>query len=238
MIRPTLRGLAGLALLLGGCYASPAPAPRVEADEARLAAEALAARDYVKATELYRQALEKAPDSLPLHYGLGVAASYLDLKPEAVREFNWVLERGKAGQAEVENARDWLIRVGALAPPARRATVASEPVSAWDAPPKTGTASVEGRAVFSEGPQQEPMKRMQVFLIEQPNRVNYYRCRTDEDGHFHFSNVEPGLYKLSDRVVGPPKWRLRVEVKPGQVVLVDLGPGNSTKVRDDFSGEP
>ena len=82
------------------------------------------------------------------------------------------------------------------------------------------------------------MKRMQVFLIEQPNRVNYYLLRTDEDGRFHFKSVAPGVYKLSDRVVGPPKWRLRVEVKPGQVVFLDLGPGNSTKVRDDFSGQP
>ena len=234
MTRAARCALVGLALLLAGCYASPVPPPRVVADEGRLADEALAGRDYARAAELYRHAVQKAPNSLPLHYGLGVAASYLDLKPEAVREFNWVLERGQVGQAEVENARAWLIRVGALAPPARRAGPASAPVSAADDRPKTGIGSLEGRAVFSEGSQQEPMKRMQLFLIEQPNRVNSYRLRTDEDGRFHFSNVAPGVYKLSDRMVGPPKWRLRVEVKPSQAVFLDLGPGNSTGARDDF----
>jgi len=50
--------------------------------------------------------------------------------------------------------------------------------------------------------------------------------------------VPPGTYKISDRMSGPPTWRLRVEAKPGQLVLLDLGPGNSTRVRDDYPGQP
>jgi hypothetical protein len=68
--------------------------------------------------------------------------------------------------------------------------------------------------------------------------VHRYHLRTDEDGRYRFANVAPGIYKLSDRITGPPTWRLRVEAKPGQVVFLDLSADNSTKVRDDFSGQP
>jgi len=94
-----------LALGLGACQSPPAAPPKAPADAATLAAAALDSGDYAKAAGLYRQALQSQPESLPLHYGLAVAASYLNLKDEASREFKWVLERGEAGSAEVEAAR-------------------------------------------------------------------------------------------------------------------------------------
>jgi hypothetical protein len=75
---------------------------------------------------------------------------------------------------------------------------------------------------------------MQLILKEYPSASNYFRLRTDEQGYFRFENVPPGVYQLTERVAGPPIWRLRVEVKAGQDVALDLGPENSTKVRDDF----
>lgn len=234
MIRP-IYALVALALLGIGCNTPPVPAPRGQADGPRLAADALDAGDYARAAELYRRAVAKAPDSLPLHYGLAVAASRLDLTPEAIREFRWVLERGEAGKVEVDNARKWLVKVGALAPPASGPAA----LSATDKPAEadSANASVEGRVVAVGGQDLGPMKRLQVFLIEQPSRVHYYRLRTDEDGRYRFPVVAPGIYKLSDRIAGLPTWRLRVEAKPGQVVHLDLGPDNSTKVRDDFPGD-
>ena len=239
MKRPGILIVAGLALLLAACHSSPPPASRASVDEALLAAQALEAGDYDRAAGLYRQALVKGPDSLGLHYGLGVATSHLDLRPEAIREFRWVIERGEAGKIEVENARDWLVRVGALAPRSAKTPLpAAHPPTVAEERANSATATLEGRAVSADGPQQEPVRRMTLFLIEQPGRVNYYRLRTDEDGRFRFPEVAPGLYKLSDRLVGQPKWRLRLEIKPGQTAFLDLGPGNSTKVRDDFPGEP
>lgn len=234
MIRP-IYALAALALLGAGCNTPPVSAPRTQADEARLAADALDVGDYARAAELYRRMVAQAPDSLPLHYGLAVAASRLDLTPEAIREFRWVLERGEAGKVEVENARKWLVKVGALAPPARGPTASS--TTNEQAVADSANASVEGRVVAVGGQALGPMKRLQVFLIEQPSRVHYYRLRTDEDGRYRFPIVAPGIYKLSDRVAGLPTWRLRVEAKPGQVVHLDLGPDNSTQVRDDFPGD-
>ena len=76
--------------------------------------------------------------------------------------------------------------------------------------------------------------RMQLFLYDHPNRVVYYRIRTDEEGRFRFINVPPGIYKLADRIAGQPTWRLRVELKPGEDLSLDLSLGNSTRTRDDF----
>jgi hypothetical protein len=39
---------------------------------------------------------------------------------------------------------------------------------------------------------------------------------------------------LTNRVAGQPIWRLRVELKPGEEKQLDLDPGNSIAVRDDF----
>lgn len=230
--------VAALALFIGGCSASPGPTPVVQDDEARLAAAALESGDYAGAADLYRRAVAKAPDRLPLHYGLAVSASHLDLKSEAIREFRWVLEHGDPGQPEVENARKWLVTAGALAPPSKRQTAPFPTTTATGEPTAASSARVEGRVVPVGGPQVGPAKRLQLFLTEQPSRVHHYPVRTDEEGRFRFPSVAPGIYKLSDRISGPPTWRLRVEAKPGQVVFLDLGPDNSTKSRDDFPGHP
>jgi hypothetical protein len=199
-----------------------------------LAAEALDVGDYPRAAELYRRALTTTPESLPVHYGLAVALSHLDQKPEAIREFRWVLARGGTGTVEVDNARRWLIKAGALAPPSTGPAARSE--STPNEPSNSASAIVEGRVVSAGGPEQGPLKRQQIFLIEQPSRLHHYQRRTDEEGRFRFPGVPPGTYKISDRMSGPPTWRLRVEVKPGQLVLLDLGPDNSTRVRDDYPG--
>ena len=72
---------------------------------AALASEALDRGDYAKAADLYRDALQTEPDSLPLHYGLGVAASYLDRRAEAIREFTWVFARAAKDSPEATTAR-------------------------------------------------------------------------------------------------------------------------------------
>jgi hypothetical protein len=230
------RGIGGLAalpllLLLVACQ-GPAPAPPGAApDLAVQAAEALDKGDYQRAADLYGRALEAAPESLPLHYGLGVAASHLGNKDVAVREFRWVLARGIAGSPEVEAARRWLVSVGALPRPA----VAAKPA---DEGPGFSHGSVEGRAVFAEGGEEpKPAQRMMVILVGQPNsptKEERYNLRTDENGRFKFPKVVPGPYMLTDRVAGPPKWRMRIEIQPGQEMVLDLTSANSTKVRDDF----
>jgi tetratricopeptide (TPR) repeat protein len=227
--RRAFAGLAAMALLLGACQSPPAPPPKA-ADAATLAAQALERGEYEKAAGLYRRALQSQPESLPLHYGLAVAASFLNLKEEAIREFKWVLEHGASGTVEVEAARRWLISVGALPRPAVTAARESDQ--------KPGAAVLEGRAVFAEaGKEAKPMKRLQLFLVGQPNsptKEERYNLRTDEQGHFKFSNVMAGPYKLTNRVAGQPIWRLRVELKASQDTFLELNPANSVSARDDF----
>jgi tetratricopeptide (TPR) repeat protein len=220
-----------LALVLGACQSPPPGPPKAAADAATLAAEALDRGDYTKAATLYRQALQSQPESLPLHYGLAVAASHLNLKDEASREFKWVLERGEAGSAEVETARRWLISVGAIPRP-------SQAVTGRDEERQPGFARLEGRAVFAEASHPpQPMRRIQLFLMGQPNsptKEERYNLRTDEEGRFKFPSIVPGPYKLTNKVAGQPTWRLRVELKPSQEMFLELTPANSVSVRDDF----
>ena len=239
MTRPQIAvGLLALGLLAGACQRPSAPPPQAAADDATEAAEALEAREYGKAALLYRRALAKDPDNLGLHYGLGVAASHLGLRPEAVREMTWVHERGERGSREVAVAEHWLRSVGALRPtawaPVSRRTEREE-----ERLPDRGR--IEGRALFGEPGDVRPMRRMKLSFIGQPGsptKEARYTVRTDEDGRFRVANAIPGPYKLTDRIAGQPIWRLRVEVKPGETQALDLTPGNSVKVRDDFRGEP
>lgn len=224
--------LGAVALLAVACQAGP-PAPRGEAPDAGAAAASALARDqYREAAELYRRALVAAPASVPLHFGLGVALSHLALTNEAIAEFRWVVGHGQAGSSEVETARSWLQRVGALPAPVRRDPAPSGQER------QPGQASLEGHAVFGPpGTEPKPVKRLQLYLIGQPDgqaRDERYVLRTDEDGRFRFANVRSGSYKLTNRIAGTPIWRLRVELAASQDVVLDLDPRNSVTSRDDF----
>ncbi len=230
-------GVVLVALALVACQGTPPPR-QASLEESKasgvLAALALQHGDYAKAAELYRSALVAAPENPQLHYGLGVSASYLEQRAEAVREMIWVLERGDAGSAEVRAARRWLASVGALPRRAAGETTAAREETA-DQRQQPAMARVHGRVMLGETPtNMAPVQRMQVFLMEHPSRERYFRIRTDEQGYFRFENVPPGVYKLTERAAGHPTWRLRVELKPGQDLAPDLHPSNSTRVRDDF----
>jgi hypothetical protein len=235
--------VTALSLTLVACQGSP-PARPVTKTSAALAVEALDKGDYAKAADLYRDALAGEPESVPVHYGLGVASSYLDRKADAIREFTWVVNRAAGNSPEAMTARRWLESAGALRRPANATregqekpeepTVASSREEERPAP-----AVVKGRVVFDEIPGViAPQKRMMLLLSDYPKREVYLRLRTDSDGQFRFADVPPGVYKLTDRVAGPPRWRLRLELKPGQEMTLDLDPANSIRVRDDFPEPP
>ena len=230
--RGAVRTLVVLALVVAACQGPPAapPPPAAGPTLASQAADALSAGDYAKAADLYRRALADSPDSLPLHYGLAVAASHLNLKDEAIREFKWVLARAPKGSTEAEAARRWLANAGALASDA--------PAEARDEPSAGPTAaSLAGQLVMPEGGQ--PQRRMLVLygLANSATKDQRYQVRTDENGRFRFPSIVPGPYMLTDAVSGPRNWRLRVELQPSQAVTLDLTPANTIKVKDDFPNQ-
>jgi tetratricopeptide repeat protein len=229
------RILALLGFLVGVLTACqgpvPTPPPRTEEKADVRATAALEAHRYQEAADLFRRALDKAPESVPLRYGLAVSLSYLD-RGAAGREFQWVMEKAQAGSPEATESRQWLARAGLLP----EAAPALNGFSRFER--QADNAALVGRALSVEkSPQPEPMRRLQLFLVGQPNsptKEERYNLRTGEDGSFKFPNVVPGPYMLTNRVAGQPTWRLRVELKPAEEKHLDLTSGNSAAVRDDF----
>ena len=229
----------GLAPLLAGCQTGP-PEPksavRATPDHATQAREALERGDYGEAATLLREALVLYPNDLEAHYRLAVSASYLHLRNEAIREFQWVMVHGPADSPEVKAARDWLVLAGVLAerPTAAAAGLLSEESMLAALP---DSASLSGKAMWGDDGFVKPMTRFQLFLkgvVNSPTEEQYYLLRTDQDGGFRFTGVVPGEYVLTDGVASQPTWRLRVLLRPGQSQILDLTPQNSTKIRDDF----
>jgi hypothetical protein len=232
-MRTRILALLGLLVLAGAaCQSQTAPPPAsVELDAAGRAGAALEAGRYAEAVRLFREALTRTPANVALRYGLAVALSYTD-RGAAIPEFQWVMVNARPGSQEQTDAQAWLRRAGAL--PAAPATSSQSA----ERERQGGNAVLGGRALFAEvGAQPEPLPRLQLFLMGQPGsptKDERYHLRTNEDGSFKFPNVLPGSYMLTNRLAGPPIWRLRVELKSAEEKQLDLNPANSVAVRDDF----
>jgi hypothetical protein len=219
-------------LVVGGCRETPPRAPTTvvaDPDPMAKAREAMGRRDYAAAAPLLRDALARHPADLEVHYRLGVSASHLDQVDEAGREFEWVVAHGEPGAPEVPIAREWL---ASRTPATVSAPSVSSATEAGQAQ-KPELASLSGRAVGPDG----PTARLQLFLKGVPTSAvkdEYHLLRTDQQGNFHFPNVVPGDYMLTNAVAGPVLWRLRVALGGGQHLVVDLSPANSFAVRDDY----
>jgi len=205
-------------------------------DVAADARAAMARRDWSAAAPLLRQAIPSAPDSVALHYGLAICATYLDLRDEALREFQWVLEHATPGSEEATVARTWLTQTGGQT---ARAAATDRPVPEGDgSDAKSGSSGVRGVVGWAEaGQRAQPLNRKLLHLVGLKNTSTYglrYSIRSDENGQYEFERIVPGAYKLTDAIAGDPMWRLRITVPEAQQTLVDLGPDNSAKVRDDF----
>lgn len=227
--RAAVLAIVALIVLSGGCQRPAPPAPTVAEDPEVLAGAALERGDYPGAAALYRKALVLRPESVSAHFGLGVATSNLNLRDDTIREFQWVVARGAPGSTEVAAARRWLIAAGVLRAPAA-ADLPADVDRGWN-------GSIEGRVYTGAADQPQPVTRMQLHLVGQPDgpaKEQRQVLRTDREGRFKFTNVVPGSYMLTDVVAGKPRWRLKIEVAPNSTLRLDLSQGNSADVRDDF----
>src|SRR5262249_35186294 len=205
---------------------------------AEAARSAMVSRDWAAAASLFRQVIAKTPDDVALHYDLAICASYLDLRDEATREFQWVLAHAAAGSEEAQVARRWLADAGGVA-----ASPATTEQAAAPAPdpndPKAGDATVRGIVRWAEPGQKtdQPLNRKLLHLIglkNTPTQGQRYNVRSDENGRYEFTNIVAGPYKLTDVIAGEAMWRLKITVSKAQETAVDLDTQNSAKVRDDF----
>lgn len=204
-----------------------------------MAADAIKAferSDWVPAARMLREAIVHQPTNVTLHYYLAIAATHLQLRDEAIREFQWVLTNAPANSAEALAAKQWLTAAGVLGGATTAATAAAPEAPAAQA--ATGpVGGLRGQVVWNEAEDPLSVSRLQLFLKGVPNtptQDQYYVLRTENDGQFEFRKVMPGSYKLTNRIAGKPHWRLRVSVQAGEPTSLDLNPQNSTRTRDDF----
>jgi tetratricopeptide (TPR) repeat protein len=230
MNRFCLFGVFGLTLVLG--CASPPPSDRPAAKR-NLAVEAMLAfdeRDWSRAADLFRLALAQDPTDAALHYYSAVAATHLDRRDDAIREFRWVLANVAPDLPEAVDARRWLTEAGVLGRPTETATAAPDRTTEET----SADSGLEGRVVWAGG---RSTARVQLFLKgapKSPNAELQWVFRTDDSGRFEFKRIPAGTYMLTDKVAGERTWRLRVQLKPGEVTSLDLSESNSAKARDDF----
>src|SRR5262245_44950698 len=86
--------VVGAAVSLMACQQREAHvlAPAVAVvDDVAVARQALESGEWAVAAPHLRTALARDPDNLWLHYQLGICASWLDLRDEAIQEFRWIL---------------------------------------------------------------------------------------------------------------------------------------------------
>lgn len=229
--RSAAGALALSAVLLGCQPAAPPPPAATPAVDAMASARAAIARgDYAAALPLLQGAVAANPTNLAARYLLGVAASHLDLLEEATTAFQWVVTHAAPGSSEAQVARDWLAR-------ASRTTTAAAAPEKVEEELRPDRASVSGKVLGETDGGVKPLVRQQVLLRGAPNapvKDEWHLLRTGPDGSYRFNNVPPGDYMITDRVAGPPGWRLKVTLKAGDSAVLDLNPQNSAKIRNDF----
>jgi hypothetical protein len=231
-MRSSFALLALGALVIAGCQRAATPgasAPAVvnHVDQAKTA---LATANWAAAAPHLRAALLQDPDSLFLHSSLAVCATWLDLKDEAIREFEWVVTHAPADSEETKTARSWLA--------ANRAAIPSAAAGLTTDDSNAGDGRVHGQVLWGESAQAPaPLSRYQVFLMglrDTPTKEFFRALRTDASGNYAFAKVPAGSYKLTDTIGPDPRWRMKVTVEQGQDLSIDLTPDNSVKRRDDF----
>lgn len=223
----------GLLLIVMGC-GGPAPQapPRgatAAIDDLTAARAAMARGDYAAALPLLRKAVAVNPNNLEARYRLGVTASYLGLVDDATAEFQWVVAHGAPNSSEVRMARDWLAR----------AATADVPVVAakTEEQPQPDRANLSGKVLGEAGGGSQPLARFPLILKGAPNTPvseEWHIFRTESDGSYRFRDLLPGDYLLADGAAGPPGWRLKVTLKAGDDLVLDLNPQNNAKIRNDF----
>ena len=228
MVRQSLALTAlGVALTLGACQSAP-EAPRVAApvvDHVAQARQALAAQQWAVAAEHLRAALSTDPSSLFLHSNLAICATWLDLKDEATREFEWVVAHAPGDSEEAKVARRWLAGNRSGTETTAMASAANDPM--------VGDSSIHGIATWGE-----PLSRHQIFLTglpDAPNKEFFRGVRTDYSGNYMLAKIPAGSYRLTDALGPEAKWRLKVKVEAGQDLAIDLTQDNGVQRRDDLA---
>jgi hypothetical protein len=212
------------ALLLAACQQMPAlqdPVTSTVSPAAKLRAEGdafMAAGNYTAAVEKFRQAVDLEPAGVSLRFALGSAYSFLDRRLEAISQFRWVMANSTAGTTEHDEARRWLVRVGALAD-------AAAPVAKAQSTPGENTnkdpsaqGSIAGQTQWMGVTPAENKVPLRVSMLGTEDRTRGVQRRTELllGEAFEFKDIPEGQYRVvgiaDDRMV----WDQHVTVMGGK----------------------
>jgi hypothetical protein len=206
----------------------------------------MAKGDHAGALEKYRQAVDVEPGSVPIRFALGTAYSFLDKRPEAIAQFRWVVVNASAESVEHQEARRWLVRVGALVPPAESAASGGKSeVASAEAPSKksepSGLGSISGRTEWPGlSPAQQPAEVILMLIGDDAATRDVKRRAGIALGNaYEFKDVPAGQYRLF-AVVGEETilWEQKVAIEAGKQTDLVLAKAGSRVPGYEFPEAP
>ncbi len=229
-----IRLLLGAVLLLTACQQAPAPQARTP-DPVSLTAQLrgegdalMAGGNHAGAVEKYRQALDREPDSVPLRFALGTAYSFLDKRRAAIAQFRWLIANAPGDTVEHQEARRWLVRVGALAesspvagsrpeaPPAEAASTETE---------STPKGAISGKTQWSGLDLERGPVGMKIVLTgdEDSTRAVSRKESIALGDPYEFKDVPEGSYRVRG-IFGEETviWDRKITVQAGKTLELPL----------------
>jgi hypothetical protein len=241
---PWLLVLAAVMTLLTACQQPPVSHPSVSkavspAELLKSEGDAFMTKaDYVSAIEKYRQAADLEPAAIGPHFGLGVANSFLEKRPEAIIQFRWVLTRADVASIEYQEAHRWLVRVGALTAPSALADAGQLTQT------RPADASSIGRLVGStEWPEITPQRRLITGTLslvgDEPVTQDVKRSRAFRLGDaYEFRDVPAGRYRVVAVIDDTTVWDQKVSVEAGKDTSLTLAQAASPVPASKFAPPP
>ena len=230
-MRPVL--VLAAALLLAACQQAPVarpPASKAVSPTERLKAEGdalMAKASYADAVEKYLKAADLDPAAIGPRFGLGSAYSLLEKRPEAIAQFRWVLDRADTSSTESQEARRWLLRVGALpAPPAVADASQREPARAVD---PSSAGHLVGKTQWPEvTPQRRLITGSLLLAGDEPVTQDAKRTRAFRLGDaYEFKEIPAGRYRVVAVIDETTVWDEKVTVEAGKDTTLDLSQSTS-----------
>ena len=232
------------ALLLAACQQPPArqvPATSAVSPAEQMLTEGgalMAQGNYVTAVEKLRQAADLDPGSVAVRFALGTAYSFLEKRPEAIAQFRWVMANARVESTERDEARRWLMRVGALVepPPAPgKPDMASSDTAAKKVDP-AAQGSISGQTQWTGVIPAEHKVPVRIAIVGSEDATRELRQRTQVylGERFEFKDVPEGQYRLIGAFADKLLWDQSVTVKGGKQTDVALSQATSSVPANTF----
>jgi hypothetical protein len=241
-----MRGAVAVAaaLLLAACQQAPESHPPVSralspAEQLKAEGDGLMAKaDYSNAVEKYRQAVDLEPAAVRLRFALGTAYSFLDKRPEAIAQFQWVLGRADSASTEYQEAHRWLTRVGAL--PASPAVAGAKQPAESSTPDPSTTGHLVGRTEWPEiTPHRTLISGNLTLMGDEPVTQEVRRIRPFRLGDgYEFKDVPAGRYRVVAVINETKIWDEKVTIEAGKDTSLTLSQSTSPVPVNTFTPEP